>query len=81
MWCQEEPGNQGAWYRIQHYLRDTCVPGQTAVSTPARPSSASPAVGYLALHNEQQKELVEAALRPIRRQAASAGSRSKTMTS
>jgi 2-oxoglutarate dehydrogenase E1 component len=27
-----------------------------------RPSSASPAVGYLAKHNEQQKMLVDAAL-------------------
>ena len=26
-----------------------------------RPSSASPAVGYMAMHNEQQKQLVEQA--------------------
>ena len=30
-----------------------------------RPSSASPAVGYLPLHNEQQKELVDAAFAPF----------------
>ena len=30
-----------------------------------RKSSASPAAGYLSLHNEQQKELVEAAFAPL----------------
>jgi hypothetical protein len=30
-----------------------------------RKSSASPAVGYLSLHNEQQKELVATAFAPI----------------
>jgi len=30
-----------------------------------RASSASPAAGYLSLHNEQQKELVEAAFAPL----------------
>ena len=32
------------------------------LSYAGRASSASPAVGYLQLHNEQQKELVDAAL-------------------
>ena len=32
------------------------------LSYAGRKSSASPAVGYLQLHNEQQKELVDAAL-------------------
>ena len=30
-----------------------------------RRSSASPAAGYLSLHNEQQKELVDAAFAPL----------------
>ena len=61
VWCQEEPGNQGAWHRIQHYLQRHLRPDQT-LSYAGRASAASPAVGYLQLHNEQQKALVEAAL-------------------
>ena len=64
VWCQEEPGNQGAWHRIQHYLLRHMRPEQI-LGYATRKSSASPAVGYLALHNEQQKELVEAAFAPI----------------
>ena len=61
VWCQEEPGNQGAWHRIQHYLQRHLRDDQE-LSYAGRASSASPAVGYLQLHNEQQKALVEAAL-------------------
>jgi len=68
VWCQEEPGNQGAWHRIQHYLQRHLRADQE-LTYAGRASSASPAVGYLQLHNEQQKALVEAAL------AVDAGSR------
>ncbi len=61
VWCQEEPGNQGAWHRIQHYLVRHMRADQS-LAYAGRPSSASPAVGYLQLHNEQQKALIEAAL-------------------
>ncbi len=61
VWAQEEPGNQGAWHRIQHYLQRGMRAEQT-LSYALRPSSASPAVGYLAKSIEQQKELVDAAL-------------------
>ena len=64
MWCQEEPGNQGAWHRIQHYLLRHMRQDQV-LAFAMRKSSASPAVGYLSLHNEQQKELVAAAFAPI----------------
>ena len=61
VWAQEEPANQGAWHRIQHYLLEHLRADQ--VLGPAmRKSSASPAVGYLQLHNQQQRELIDAAL-------------------
>ncbi|MBI2313479.1 MAG: 2-oxoglutarate dehydrogenase E1 component [Betaproteobacteria bacterium] len=62
LWAQEEPGNQGAWHRIQHYLMRHMRPDQE-IGYALRPSSASPAVGYLSDHAKQQKELVEAAFR------------------
>ncbi|MDP2759671.1 MAG: 2-oxoglutarate dehydrogenase E1 component [Sideroxyarcus sp.] len=63
VWCQEEPGNQGAWHRIQHYLLRHMRPGMK-LGYALRPSSASPAAGYMAIHTEQQKAVVEAAFRP-----------------
>jgi 2-oxoglutarate dehydrogenase E1 component len=63
VWCQEEPGNQGAWHRIQHYLLRHMRPGMK-LGYALRASAAAPAAGYLALHNEQQKAVIEAAFRP-----------------
>jgi 2-oxoglutarate dehydrogenase E1 component len=62
LWCQEEPGNQGAWHRIQHYLLRHLGLNQI-LGYALRPSSASPAAGYLAKHNFEQNELVVAAFR------------------
>ncbi len=64
VWCQEEPGNQGAWHRIQHYILRHMRSDQV-LAYAMRASSASPAVGYTSLHNEQQKELVNAAFAPL----------------
>ena len=61
VWAQEEPANQGAWHRIQHYLLEHLRPDQV-LDAALRRSSASPAVGYLALHNQQQKEIIDTAL-------------------
>ena len=63
VWCQEEPGNQGAWHRIQHYLLRH-MRENMRLAYALRPSSAAPAAGYLAVHNEQQKAVIEAAFRP-----------------
>jgi 2-oxoglutarate dehydrogenase E1 component len=61
VWCQEEPRNQGAWHRIQHYLERHLLPHQKLIYA-GRESSASPAAGYKSLHDRQQKALVELAL-------------------
>jgi len=63
VWCQEEPGNQGAWHRIQHYLLRHLRNGMR-LNYALRASSAAPAAGYLAVHQEQQKAVIEAAFRP-----------------
>jgi len=64
LWCQEEPANQGAWHWIQRYILKHMREDQV-LGYAMRPSSASPAVGYQSLHNEQQKELVDAAFRTL----------------
>ena len=61
VWCQEEPRNQGAWYQINHHLRACVRDGQT-LSYAGRAASSSPAAGSLSMHNQQQKDLVAAAL-------------------
>lgn len=61
VWCQEEPLNQGAWYCCQHNFRDA-VPAGAALRYAGRPASASPAVGYTSVHQQQQQELVNDAL-------------------
>jgi 2-oxoglutarate dehydrogenase E1 component len=60
VWCQEEPQNQGAWYQTGHYFEANMRPQQKLYYA-GRPASASPATGYLAKHNEEQKALVEQA--------------------
>ena len=62
IWCQEEPGNQGAWHRIQHYLLRHMQPHQI-LGYALRPSSASPSDGYMAKHRIKQNELIAAAFR------------------
>jgi 2-oxoglutarate dehydrogenase E1 component len=64
MWCQEEPANQGAWHRIQHYLLRHMREDQM-LAYAMRKSSASPAAGYLSLHLAQQKELIDMAFAPV----------------
>lgn len=61
VWCQEEPQNQGAWYCSQHHFWQA-IPEGAKLTYAGREASASPAVGYVSVHNQQQKSLVENAL-------------------
>ena len=60
IWCQEEPMNQGAWYPSQHHMRRAI--GEQPLQYAGRPLMAAPAVGYPALHKQQQEKLVASAL-------------------
>ncbi|MBT1451986.1 2-oxoglutarate dehydrogenase E1 component [Glaciecola sp. XM2] len=61
VWCQEEPQNQGAWYCSQHHFINS-IPSDAKLTYAGRKASASPAVGYVSVHNQQQKALIEDAL-------------------
>ena len=58
VWSQDEPQNQGAWFFVQHYIHENMQEGQK-LGYSGRAASASPAVGYSHLHQEQQKALVD----------------------
>jgi 2-oxoglutarate dehydrogenase E1 component len=57
VWVQEEPQNQGAWYRLRAYLRAD-LDASKVLFYAGRPISASPAVGYAAKHAAEQKQVV-----------------------
>lgn len=65
MWCQEETKNNGAWffvgYRIEEVMEDLGIKGRLKYA--GRPEAASPAAGYLKIFEQEQKELVQKALR------------------
>lgn len=61
VWAQEEPQNQGAWFSIQHHLRE-CTAGHT-LDYAGRPFAASPAAGYPEVYEAQRKALIDEALK------------------
>jgi 2-oxoglutarate dehydrogenase E1 component len=63
VWVQEEPRNQGAWSYMQSRRNlKGILTSEHRLEYAGRPYSASPAVGYLHVHREQQKALVAEAL-------------------
>jgi 2-oxoglutarate dehydrogenase E1 component len=61
VWCQEEPQNQGSWYQIRHRLQQP-LSVKDELLYAGRAGAAAPATGIAALHEQQQKNLVTAAL-------------------
>ena len=67
VWVQEEPRNQGMWYWLssrQHL--DNVIGTKRRLLLVSRPAAASPAVGYYAMHNLQQKAVIENAFGEIK---------------
>jgi 2-oxoglutarate dehydrogenase E1 component len=65
VWCQEEPRNMGAWFfvapRIENLMEAVGIEQRRLAYAGRRPS-ASPATGYHAQHEREQRQLVEDAL-------------------
>ncbi len=59
VWCQDEPRNQGCFREFKSRLNEIFEP--IRVQYAGRISSASPAVGYMQLHLEQEARLVKEA--------------------
>jgi 2-oxoglutarate dehydrogenase E1 component len=64
VWCQEEPQNQGSWYQIRHRLQSK-LDDEHELLYAGRAGAAAPATGIAALHEQQQKNLVTAALQGV----------------
>ncbi len=59
IWCQEEPRNMGAWRFVYSYFKGL----SRVIQYAGRTRNASPAVGSSKRHAEEQKRLVEDALK------------------
>ena len=70
VWCQEEPQNQGSWYQIRHRLQAP-LGAKHELLYAGRAGAAAPATGIAALHEQQQKNLVAAALQGVPPEEAS----------
>jgi 2-oxoglutarate dehydrogenase E1 component len=60
-WTQEEPENMGGWTFVEPRLREI-VPQSASVRYVGRSASASPATGSYAIHELEQRQIVEQSL-------------------
>jgi len=64
LWCQEEPENMGAWRFIGPkigMLLEELGRKDARIKYAGRAEAASPAAGYLKIHEKEQKQLIDAA--------------------
>ena len=61
LWVQEEPKNSGAWAFVHEHISASLASRGLKISYVGRPESASPATGFLATHQYEQRLLVEEA--------------------
>ncbi|NKC13351.1 MAG: 2-oxoglutarate dehydrogenase E1 component [Gammaproteobacteria bacterium] len=59
VWCQEEPRNQGSWFFMLSRRHLAGMVADRQLHYAGREYSASPAAGYLNVHHEQQRALVQ----------------------
>jgi 2-oxoglutarate dehydrogenase E1 component len=62
IWAQEEPANMGAWRFVREMLDPVLAPGNRQLRYAGREESASPATGSAKRHQQEQIEVVQAAL-------------------
>ena len=65
VWCQEEPRNMGVWTFVRDKLDQAAENGDLSIAMPryvGRPEAASPATGYIRVHEREQDALVTEAL-------------------
>jgi 2-oxoglutarate dehydrogenase E1 component len=71
VWTQEEPQNMGGWGFVENRLREM-MPSKATLRYIGRAASASPATGSYAIHNLEQKKLVEDSLTVEARETSTA---------
>lgn len=64
IWAQEEPANMGSWQFIKPYIEKSLADAgiKAKIEYAGRKPAASPAVGYLYVHNKEQESLINQAL-------------------
>ena len=65
VWCQEEPENMGAWTFVAPRIEQVLTELDSAARRPryvGRTPAASPATGFLVVHQREQRALIDEAL-------------------